>query len=84
MTSSPIFYQRLRHADSSCERAKNSFGGLIPPVAVGQDPTQHRSSLGDTREKSYGIGFNGAETNYGIAHTLGILLKNSYKHRYIF
>ena len=24
------------------------------------------------------IGFNGAETNYGIAHILGILLMNSY------
>ena len=26
-----------------------------------------------------GIGFNGAETNCGIAHILGILLMNSYK-----
>lgn len=25
-----------------------------------------------------GIGFNGAETNYRIAHTLGILLMNNY------
>ena len=25
-----------------------------------------------------GIGFNGAETNCGIAHILGILLMNSY------
>ena len=25
-----------------------------------------------------GIGFNGAETNRGIAHILGILLMNSY------
>ena len=29
-----------------------------------------------------GIGFNGAETNCGIAHILGILLMNSYDFRY--
>ena len=28
-----------------------------------------------------GIGFNGAETNCGIAHILGILLKNSYEFK---
>ena len=30
-----------------------------------------------------GIGFNGAETNCGIAHILGILLMNSYD-RYVY
>ena len=28
---------------------------------------------------TYNIGFNGAETNCGIAHILGILLMNSYE-----
>ena len=29
-------------------------------------------------KRNYGIGFNGAETNCGIAHILGILLMNSW------
>ena len=31
-----------------------------------------------------GIGFNGAETNCGIAHILGILLMNSYNTDIVF
>ena len=33
---------------------------------------------------SVGVGFNGAETNCGIAHILGILLMNSYNTDIVF
>ena len=36
----------------------------------------------ETHNPSNIIGFNGAETNCGIAHILGILLMNSYDFRY--
>ena len=41
-------------------------------------------TINTNKVSAIGVGFNGVETNCGIAHILGIVLMSSTTRRYIF